>query len=518
MLNLAVLLEDSARTVPERDAIVCGESRMSYAAVNAAANRVANLLVHCGIVPGDKVALACPNVAYFPIVYYGILKAGAVVVPLNILLKSREIQYHLDDSDAKVFVCFEGTPDLPLGAEGATAFAAVDSCEHFILVPADPEKPATAQDPSQIPAIDLPHALAGQSDMFDTAATEPGDTAAILYTSGTTGTPKGAELTHASMLLNARLFDTMYDRVPHDVHLVTLPLFHTFAQSTQMNTGFYTRATLVLQPRFNAVEAVEVMRRENVTFFAGVPTMYWELLKVTVAEDDLTDLRRTLRYAVSGGAALPAQVLSAFADKYGIGVLEGYGLSETSPIVAFQPQDQPARPGSIGLPVWGIETRIVDEHDADVDPGDRGELLVRGHNVMKGYYGRPDATIDAIRDGWFHTGDIARRDDDGYLFIVDRKKDLIIRGGFNVYPREIEETLMTHPGVSLAAVIGVPHERHGEEVKAFIIPTPGSAVTESELVTWSKTTMAAHKYPRSIEIRDALPLGPTGKILKRALA
>ncbi len=513
MLNLAILLEDSAREVPERTAIVCGETTLSYAQVNAAANQIANGLVQAGIKKGDTVALSCPNMPYFPIVYYGILKAGAVVVPLNILLKGREIAYHLRDASAKAYFCFEGTPELPLGETGFTAFQEVDSCEHFFLITANPSAPSP-----HASARTLEMLMHDQPDRFETVATHPDDTAVILYTSGTTGQPKGAELSHLNMLLNARLSDTMYPRADHDVHLITLPLFHSFGQTVQMNTGFYNRATLVLLPRFTPDAALRLMEQQNVTFFAGVPTMYWALLNHPGAgKYDLGKIARNLRLCISGGAAMPVEVMRAFEEKFGVKILEGYGLSETSPVATFNRLDRERKPGSIGLPVWGVSVRIVDQNDQDVGVNQVGEILIRGHNVMKGYYKRPEATAEAMRHGWFHTGDVGRRDEEGYIYIVDRVKDMVIRGGFNVYPREIEEVLMTHPAVSLAAVIGVSHPRHGEEVKAFVILKEGAKVTEAELVAWAKENMADYKYPRIIEFRTALPMTATGKILKQEL-
>ncbi len=513
MLNLAILLEDSAREVPERTAIVCGDTTLSYAQVNAAANQIANGLVQAGIKKGDTVALSCPNMPYFPIVYYGILKAGAVVVPLNILLKGREIAYHLRDASAKAYFCFEGTPELPLGETGFTAFQEVDSCEHFFLITANPSAPSP-----HASARTLEMLMHDQPDRFETVATHPDDTAVILYTSGTTGQPKGAELSHLNMLLNARLSDTMYPRADHDVHLITLPLFHSFGQTVQMNTGFYNRATLVLLPRFTPDAALRLMEQQNVTFFAGVPTMYWALLNHPGAgKYDLGKIARNLRLCISGGAAMPVEVMRAFEEKFGVKILEGYGLSETSPVATFNRLDRERKPGSIGLPVWGVSVRIVDQNDQDVGVNQVGEILIRGHNVMKGYYKRPEATAEAMRHGWFHTGDVGRRDEEGYIYIVDRVKDMVIRGGFNVYPREIEEVLMTHPAVSLAAVIGVSHPRHGEEVKAFVILKEGAKVTEAELVAWAKENMADYKYPRIIEFRTALPMTATGKILKQEL-
>ena len=516
MLNLAVLLEDSAREVPGRTAIIFEGTTLSYAEVNAAANQIANGLAQAGIQKGDKVALSCPNVPYFPIVYNGILKAGGVVMPLNILLKPREIAYHLHDGDAKAYFCFEGMPDLPMGEHGFTAFQEVDSCEHFFLMTANTTD-STAASPIE-GAKTLAMLMQDQPTTFETVATSPDDTAIILYTSGTTGQSKGAELSHSNMLLNARLSDTMYPRADDDVHLVTLPLFHSFGQTVQLNSGLYNRATLVMLPRFTPDTALRLMDQENVTFFAGVPTMYWAMLNYPGANNyDLEKIARNLRICISGGSAMPVEVMRAFEEKFKVKILEGYGLSETSPVATFNRLDRPNKPGSIGLPVWGVSVRIVDGNDNDVGTNEVGEIVIRGHNVMKGYYRRPEATAQAFRNGWFHTGDVGRWDEEGYIYIVDRVKDMIIRGGFNVYPREIEEVLMTHPAVSLAAVVGVPHPRHGEEVKAYIILKEGAELTEVDLVTWSKENMADYKYPRHIEFRTALPMTATGKILKQEL-
>src|SRR6266446_7003728 len=513
MLNLAMFLEDSAREVPERTAIVCEGTRLSYAQLNASANQVAHGLARAGISKGDTVALSCQDIPSFVIAYYGILKARAAVMPLNILLKTREIAYHLTDGDAKAYFCQEGTPELPTGQLGYTAFQEVESCQHFFLMTNEPGAP------SSIPgATTLGMLMRGQPTTFETVATSPDDTAVILYTSGTTGKPKGAELTHLNMLLNARLSDSMYPRAEHDVHLLTLPLFHSFGQTVQMNAGLYNRASLVLLPRFSPDAALRLMEEENITIFAGVPTMYWALLHHPRSDQyDLQKIARTLRLAISGGAAMPVEVMLAFNEKFNVKIIEGYGLSETSPIAVFNRLDREVKPGSIGLPVWGVQVRVVDQDDHDVGTNEVGEIVIRGHNVMKGYYKRPEATAEAMRNGWFHTGDLARRDEDGYFSIVDRAKDMIIRGGFNVYPREIEEVLMTHPVVSLAAVIGVPHDRHGEEVKAFVILKEGATITEVELVAWSKQTMADYKYPRLIELRTELPMTATGKVLKSKL-
>ncbi|MEV6842331.1 long-chain fatty acid--CoA ligase [Actinoplanes sp. NPDC051411] len=515
MLNLSILLEDSARNYPERVAVVLGDQRLTYAQVDAAAGQVANMLVARGIRPGDKVALSCPNLPFFPVVYYGILKAGAVVVPLNVLLKGREVAYHLQDSEARAYFCFQGTAELPMGAEGFTGFGQADDCEHFFLITADPAAPSPIEGAETLGA-----ALAGQSPVFETVLARETDPAVILYTSGTTGQAKGAELSHSNLLMNALTCNRLFASVPGtDTHLLVLPLFHSFGSTVNMNAGFATAATLVLLPRFDAAAAVRLLQSENVTFFAGVPTMYWGLLNALTDEVDVERIARNMRVAVCGGSSLPVEIIKEVRERFGVTILEGYGLSETSPVATFSRPNSDPRPGSIGVPIWGVEVKLIDPEWNTVEAVDEiGEIAIRGHNIMRGYYNRPEATAEVMRDGWFRSGDLGKRDKDGYYYIVDRAKDMIIRGGFNVYPREIEEVLMTHDAVSLAAVIGVPHPTHGEEVKAFVILRDGAAATEEELVAWGKEQMAAYKYPRMVAIVETLPMTATGKLLKRALS
>jgi len=514
--NLSSLLENSAEKYPSREAVVLGDSRLTYAQVNGAANQVANLLVERGIAPGDKVALSCPNLPYFSIVYFGILKAGAVVVPLNVLLKGREIAYHLDDSDAKAYFCFEGTADLPMGTEGKAGFDQTGSCEHFFVITVDP-----AADSPVEGAETMGRAMGGRQPTFETVQTDEDDTAVILYTSGTTGQPKGAELRHRNMRDNALSGEALFGADPErpDTYLCVLPLFHSFGQTVIQNGGFAYGGTVVMLPRFEAKAALGLMAKEDVTFFAGVPTMYWGLLGALDDTVDVAALAANLRVAAAGGSALPVEVHKDFQKRFGVTILEGYGLSETSPVASFSPAGQEPRVGSIGVPIPGVEMKLVDPEWNEIADGPDavGEIAIRGHNIMKGYYKRPEATAEVMKDGWFRSGDLARRDDDGFYYIVDRAKDMIIRGGFNVYPREVEEVLMTHEAVSLAAVVGVPHEQHGEEIKAFVILDEGASVTGEDLVAWSKEQMAPYKYPREVVVTDALPMTSTGKILKREL-
>lgn len=521
MSNLASLLERSAEAYPDRTALVLGDTRLTYAQVNAAANQVANVLAARGVGKGDRVALTCPNLPYFPIVYYGILKAGATVVPLNVLLKAREVTYHLDDSEAVAYFCFQGTPELPMGEEGYAGFQGADGCEHFFLITADPSAD------SPIEGVEtLGQAMAPHPPAFETAEVDDDDTAVILYTSGTTGQPKGAELMHRNMISNALISSELFgaDAERPDTLLCVLPLFHSFGQTVIMNSGFAFGGTIVMLPRFEAEPALKLMATEGVTFFAGVPTMYWGLLgALDDSGVDVKALAEQLRVAVAGGSALPVEVHKEFEKRFGVTILEGYGLSETSPVASFSVWGEPVRVGSIGKPIPGVEMKLIDPEPGvrkDLPDGDDvvGEIAIKGPNIMKGYHGRQDATDEAIVDGRFRSGDLGRKDADGWYYIVDRSKDMIIRGGYNVYPREIEEVLLTHDDVSLAAVIGVPHESHGEEIKAFVILNKDASVTGDELVAWGKDQMAAYKYPRIVEVVDELPMTATGKILKRELS
>ncbi len=508
MANLADLLENTSTKYPARTAIVSADLRLTYTELDESANQVANLLAARGIRPGDKVALSCPNLPCFSIVYYGILKVGATVVPLNILLKAREIAYHLADSDAKAYVAFDGSPNLPLGTAARTAFEETPGCELFLSLGASP---GTA-----LPwAADQPHS-------FDTVDTDDDDTAVILYTSGTTGHPKGAELRHRNLRDNALATKHIFgvSTEDPDTFLCVLPLFHSFGQTAIQNTAIAFGGTIVMQPRFDATTALDLMLAHKVTFFAGVPTMYWGLLRALDDTPDIDTVADTLRVAASGGAALPAEIHKEFRERFGVTILEGYGLSETSPLASFSTAGEQPRVGSIGRPLPGIEMKLINDDWTDLpqDPQAVGEIAIKGHNVMKGYYKRPEATAEAIRDGWFRSGDLATKDNDGFYYIVDRAKDLIIRGGYNVYPRELEEALITHPAVALVAVIGIPHPSHGEEIKAVVVKHKDhDEVTEDDIVAWAKERLAAYKYPRIVEFRDSLPMTATGKILKREI-
>ena len=420
--------------------------------------------------------------------------AGATVVPINVLAAAPEVAYFLRDASAKLLVAH------PLFAAVGQAGAAEAGVECLV---------SSGEGDTLV-------GLAHGPECDDVALTESTATAVILYTSGTTGKPKGAELTHSNLFLNCafvapRLFPMQRGEMNA---LATLPLFHSFGQQCIMNASIAMGGSFSLLPRFEPGAAFEIIERDRINVFAGVPTMYFGLLHHEGGERfDVS----SLRFCLTGGAPMPVEVLHEFEKRFGIPVQEGFGLSETSPVASFNVVDKPRKPGSIGYPVWGVEMCIMDDEGRQLPDGERGEICIRGHNVMKGYLGRPEATAESIRDGWFHSGDIGYRDEDGCYFIVDRKKDMILRGGFNVYPREVEEVLYAHPAVAEAAVIGVPHPTHGEEVKAFVAFAPGQSASEDEIVAWCKERLAAYKYPRIVRVIAEIPKGPSGKLLKREL-
>lgn len=512
MLNLSVILDDSSRRYPDKAAFTFMDSTLSYAQVNDAANKVANGLKNKGIRPGDKVALSCLNLPQFPIIYYGILKAGAVVVPLSVLLKKEEIEYHLTDSDAKAYCCFTGNTELPMGEMGYAAFNAVDACEHFFMIMPEAAMPSSIEGTDTLSIL-----MEGQSSIYEMYQSNADDTCVIIYTSGTTGRPKGAELSHSNLLFNAIFFCDLIDSKPTDVGLIVLPLFHIFGMTALMNAGVYRGCSNILLTRFDAETVFAMMQKHKVTIFAGVPTMYWGLLHYTNPKFDYDSIAATLKYCISGGASLPVKVIEDFEKRFHVPIFEGYGMSEGSPAVTFNQLSIGRKPGSVGTAIWGVEVKLVDPEGNEVPAGEKGELLYRGHNVMKGYYKKPLETAMALKNGWLYSGDIAVKDEDGFYFIVDRTKDMINRGGFKVYPREIEEVMIKNEAVSLVAVIGIPQEEVGEEVKAFVVLKEGCSIAADDLIAWTKERVASYKYPRHIEFLQALPMSATGKILKKEL-
>jgi long-chain acyl-CoA synthetase len=395
---------------------------------------------------------------------------------------------------------------------GHAAFAKVNACEHFFMI-----MPKNGMRPADENLQTMEDLMRGKSPVFETHQGGAEDTCVIIYTSGTTGRPKGAELTHANLFMNAQLICDLMETTPDDIALTVLPLFHIFGMTVMMNASMYRARTSVLLARFDAETVFDAMQKHGVTMFAGVPTMYWGLLNYTDPKFDYQLIASKLRLCCSGGAALPVKLLHEFEKRFNVPVLEGYGMSEGSPVVTFNQLNAPRKPGSIGKPFWGVEVMLVDEDGKEVAIGEKGELWYRGHNVMKGYYKKPEETALSLTNGWLHSGDIAIKDEDGFFFIVDRTKDMIIRGGMKIYPREVEELMIKHEAVSLVAVVGVPHEEMGEDIKAFVVLKPDKTVEKADLIAWTKERIAHYKYPRHIEFISALPMNATGKILKREL-
>ncbi len=498
-LSIAGILAESAVRYADRTAVVLGPLRITYAELWDEAKRYAAVLRSKGIGEGDKVALLLPNTHHFPLAYFGVLALGGVAVPVHALLKAEEIEYVLTDSGARALVC--AAPLLGEGAKGA----------ELAGVPV-----LAVMDGGDASVERLDELAASAKGIEAIVPRDAHDTAVVLYTSGTTGKPKGAEITHLNVTMNVVVSaQHSFDIDETDVVLGCLPLFHTFGQTCCMNTSFYVGATVVMLPRFNGPAALDLLVDEKCTIFMGVPTMYVGLIEAAKSSEK----RPSLKSALSGGAALPEAVLEQFNELYDTQVLEGYGLTETSPVATFNQKGFPPVPGTVGKSIWGVDVEIARaemEERIELLPTDElGELVVRGHNVFKGYLNKPEATEAAIIDGWFRTGDLGTKDADGYVRIVDRKKDMVIRGGYNVYPRDVEEVLLRHPAVAQVAVIGLPDPTSGEEICAVVVLD--GEVSEADLVSWSKQHLAAYKYPRRVFFTDGFPLGPSGKVLKREL-
>jgi len=499
-LNLATMVHESARSDADKPALLHDGGRMSYRELDDLSDRVAVGLQAAGIGRGDRVAVQLPTIPEFVVAYLGILKNGSVVVPLSFLLKAGELEYDLADSGASALITWSGVA----GEAGQGAVAAGLDRIWAVGPGAAAGRPFGELLTTPVP---------GPGPLVQT---DPGEVAVIIYTSGTTGRPKGAELTHFQLYMNAYTPTLIFGLLPEDVALICLPLFHVFGLETGVNCCLRFAATMSLLPRFDPVRVFEVIQRDRVTIFEGVQTMYADLLHHPDAgQFDL----RSLRVGISGGASMPPDVIDGFERKFGIAVLEGYGMTETASTITSNLSAEDRKIYSAGKPIYGVDVAVWDDQNRPLPPGAGhvGEIVVRGFNTMRGYHNRPQATAEAFRDGWFLTGDLGYLDHDGFLFIVDRKKDLINRGGEKVYPKEVEDVLYSHPGVAAAAVLGVPHERLGEEVKAYLALKAGVLVTEEELIAWARARMAPHKYPRVVEFRASLPKLATGKIDKKAL-
>jgi len=502
--NLAVIVRETAMAAPERPAALYEGGKLAYGELDALSDRLAAGLRADGINPGDAVALQLPNIPAFLVGYFGILKAGGVVVPLNVLLKAPEVAYHLKDCGAGMLITWEGA--LGDAAKGA---AAAGVSRIYSAGGGGGDAPHTA-------AFERLLAVPAPGDGVPLAPRLPTDTAVIMYTSGTTGRPKGAELTHLQLYMNADIPGRLFGVRPDDVVITVLPLFHVFGLSSILNVCVRFGCTMSVIPRFDPRAVLAAVQRDRATILEGVPAMFISLLSYPRLDDyDVS----SLRIAISGGASIPGPVLDAFEKRFGVLILEGYGLTETASTTTFNISASERRAYSVGKPIWGTQTQVWDEKGNVLPSGadNVGEVVTRGPHVMKGYLNNPEATADAFAGGWFHTGDLGYFDEDGFLFIVGRIKELIIRGGYNVYPAEIEDVLHDHPAVAEAAVVGIPSERLGEEVMAVVVRRPGVSLTAPELVAYCKERMASYKYPRVIEFRGALPRNSLGKVLKDQL-
>ena len=497
-MNLSNLLISSATQRPEHPAIRFLERTITYKELNRQVDRLSHGLVHAGLRPGDVCVLMIPNSIEWIVVYYALARLGAVVVPVNFLYRIGELEHIFKNSGARAFIGHKDYLEQPRQV-----------MEHLPKM-----NPRIAQGVSPGQGFIPVEELFADKGMFHPYPSRDDDTWAIIYTSGTTGLPKGAMLTHYNLTSNAMTLAGMRSTRPDDVVFGVLPLYHIFGQTSVLNASIYLGLTIRVWSAFNVEELFSAIEEEDSSILIAVPTIFNRL-------SELAEVRRPkrsgLRFCVSGGASLPVQVLRRFEDRFGTTIYEGYGLTECSPVCVENPFGRETRPGSIGIPIPGFQARVVNDRDEDVPREAVGELIVLGPGVMKGYLNQPEATAETLRGGWLHTGDLARMDEDGYIYIVDRKKEMIIRGGYNVYPREVEEILYTHPDVVEAAVVGVPHLDLGEEVAAMVVLREGASATPEELKEFVKERVAPYKYPRRIQLVKELPKGHTGKILKRGL-
>ncbi len=496
MPNLSDNLKNTALRFPNNKAYSFLNQSATFEELNRLVDRVASGLSAQGIGKGDRVAILLGNCPQFLISYYGILRTGATVVPINPIFTSREINYILSNSKAKAAIASSALQSVLLELKDQ-----LDGLELLLFTESgEPER-------------SFEQFLQNADDYFESVLIDDEDIAVILYTSGTTGEPKGAMLTHRNMTSNAEAVCELFELTDKDRSLTVLPIFHVFCMTVCVNASIACGATILLLPKFSPADVIQTIREEKATMFAGVPTMYNFMLQFPEAtEEDFS----SIRLCVSGGAPIPVELLYKFEERYRVTILEGYGLSESSPVTAFNPLRGIRKPGSIGIDIPGVKNIVVDPEGREVPRGEVGELIVRGPNVMKGYLGMPEATAATLKNGWLYTGDMAKMDEDGYIFIVDRKKDMILVGGYNVYPREVEEVLYQHPNVIEAAVIGAPDPEYGEIVKAFVVKKQDD-LSSDEIISFCQARLAKYKVPRQIEFLTELPKNTTGKIMRRAL-
>jgi long-chain acyl-CoA synthetase len=512
VLNLVEQVRSQAFKQPQKTAYHFMGKDTSYGEFEVQVSRFAGALQNMGIEKGDHVALLLANTPHFLISLYATMRIGAVAIPINPIYTPDEISYIIKSGDVKAVIALDLL--LPLVEVGVQAFPQVAGYIVCETTPDVGEKFAALSDAAKAKTTLFTQLLATTTNTPDPVAVGDDDTAIILFTSGTTGHPKGAMLTHKNLYSNARDIGEYLKFTEEDRVIATLPVFHVFALSVVVNAPLLKGATILLVPRFSPADVFETAKAHAATVFAGVPTMFNFLLQS--AGDDISAFSN-LRLAISGGASLPVSLLYSFEEKFNVRVSEGYGLSEASPVTCFNPIDKERKAGSIGQSIVNVENKVVNELGEEVPVGEVGELIVRGPNVMKGYYNLPEETAAAIRDGWLYTGDLARKDEEDYFYIVDRKKDMIIVGGYNVYPREVEEVLFAHENIVEAAVLGYPDMNQGEVVHAYIVLKDRSATSAEDVIAYCAKHIAKYKVPKVVEILDELPKNATGKILRRSL-
>jgi long-chain acyl-CoA synthetase len=510
-LNLSAQLHETAKALSSKPAYYFMDQSSSYAELDGAVTKFASGLEKLGVKKGDHIALLLGNSPYFVISLYGAMRIGATIIPINPIYTPDEIGYIVNNGDVKVIIALDQL--LPLVEKMHPQFPKV---EHYILC----QTPNSEQSNADLSNLSVSQKMKSFTEVlalgdlhFKGPELKDDDVAVILYTSGTTGKPKGAMLTHKNLYSNAKDVSDYLQMGESDRVITTLPMFHVFCLTVALNAPLMNGATILIDPKFSPKEIFRLAKKYKPTVFAGVPTMYNFLLQYEGGNPE--DLK-SLRLCISGGAAMPVALLKNFERKFNVVISEGYGLSEASPVTCFNPLDRPRKPGSIGTSIMNVENKVVNELGEELPPGEVGELIVRGPNVMKGYYKMPEETAATIRDGWLYTGDLAKMDEDGYFYIVDRKKDMILVGGYNVYPREVEEVLYNHPDVVEVAVLGVPDPNLGEAVKSFVV-SKNPELTEEDLLEYCREHLAKYKIPSSVEFLEELPKNTTGKILRRAL-
>ena len=499
MNNLYQILLDGWRHDPQTTALIFGENRISYDAVKEASARLASGLQSLGLQPGDRMALMLPNVPQFPMSYFALLQLGVTILAVSIFHKAEEIHHRLEDAEVKGIIYWEGFRD-----EVKQALRDLPGCQHRIVLGEDAE-------PEEIRLSTL---MENHESLGHVAEVQPDDTALIVYTAGATGRPNGTELTHANIRFDIEAIQAFLKIKPGESVLAPVPFYHPLGHTVTLGLFFHVGGTLILMPKFEAKGIVDMITQTRPRYLVAVPSMLRGIL--TLPKDEAGDFS-SMKYVLVSGEAMKPDTMQAFETRYHVPILEGYALTEASPMVSFNSTAQERKAGSMGLPLPGIDMKIVDEDGVEVKPGEVGEVWVKGPNVMKGYLNRPQATREALVDGWLHTGDLALLHESGYGFLVVHKHNVIMKGGFSVYPMEVEKYLLAHPKVAETIIVGLPDSHMGEEIHAAVVLKPGETATPDEIITYSHERMANYKCPKTVHFFPNLPKGPNGRTLRKTV-